>query len=334
MKIPSKKKSVQDMKIGVLMGGFGDERESSLLSGQNVYAALIKSHYHAIQIDPKENLLETLQTEKPDVLLNLLHGPFGEDGIIQAILEYLRIPFVGESPLSSGVAMHKIRTKEILKCYGIRSAPFYHFYHYLPDSLPSPDLIFDNIVKSGLQSPFFFKDAMGGGSNSVWRIKNKEDLAQILPTTDFSQNPSRFFAEEGINGREVSVGVYRSTEGIQILPIVEIATEEEFFNIAAKHSQTNTLEIIPAKLPEEVVTQLHSVVRKIYNVMQFRGCVRIDFILDNTAQLEPVVLEINNQPGMMTNSLIPMMLAEQGIPMADFLVEQINLISEYPKPFF
>jgi len=334
MNLSIKKKSNQNMKIGVLMGGFGEERGVSLLSGQNVRASLIKNHYHVIKIDPKENLLEILQVEKPDVILNLLHGPFGEDGTIQAILEYLRIPFVGETPLSSGLAMHKIRTKEVLKSYGIRTAPYFNFYHYLPHSLPSVQVIYDEIIGSGLSQPFFFKDAIGGSSMGVWRIKNGEDLAKILPTTDFAQNPGRFFAEEGITGREVSVGVYRSTSGIQILPIAEIETEEEFFNFSAKYNQKNTHEIIPAKLPERIVSNLNSLVTEIYNVMQFRGCVRIDFILDNTAKLEPVVLEINNQPGMTKSSLIPMMLVEQGIPMTDFLLEQIESISKYPKPNF
>ena len=322
------------MTIGVLMGGFGEERERSLLSGQNVYESLIKNHYHAIQIDPKEKLLEKLQAEKPDVLLNLLHGTFGEDGTIQAILEYLRIPFVSENPLSSGLAMHKIRTKEILKSYGIRSAPYYHFYNFLPHSLSSVQTIFNDIIGAGLTSPFFFKDALGGSSISVWCIKNVEDLAKLLPTTNFTQNPSRFFAEEGIAGREVSVGVYRSNAGIQILPIVEIETGEEFFNVEAKENQKNTHETVPADLPEEIISQLHTVVTKIYNIMQFRGCVRIDFILDSTANLEPVMLEINNQPGMTKHSLIPMMLAENGISLIDFLLEQINLVKKYPKPNF
>lgn len=333
MKLTPTMKSVKNMKIGVLMGGFGKERVFSLKSGQKIFDCLIENHYNAIKIDPTEDLLAILQFEKPDVILNLLHGPFGEDGTVQAILEYLRIPFVSETPLSSGLAMDKLRTKEVLANYGIRTAKFYPFYHYLPHTFPSALELYDAIIEADVGVPFFLKDTAGGTSIGVWRIKNADDLTQILLSSNIKQHPSRYFAEKGIDGREISVGVYSNMKGIHILPIVEIEPEEGFFNIDAKLS-SDTLETIPAKLSEEVISQIHSIIKKIYIIMQFRGCVRMDFILDKTADLEPVLLEINNQPGMTGLSLIPKMLIEQGIPLIEFLVEQINLISTYQKPNF
>ncbi len=329
-----KKKSLHNMKIGVLMGGFGAEREVSFLSGQTILDSLKSNQYNAIKIDPKENFLETLKTEQPDVLLNLLHGPFGEDGIIQAILEYLRIPFVGENPLSSGIAMNKLRTKEVLTSYGIRTASHFPFYQYQSHSFPLAPELFDDILRASVNTPFFLKDTVGGSSKGIWRIKNLEDLTQVLSTSDIHLHPSRFFVENGVIGREISVGVYRNETGITVLPIAEVETEEEFFNFDAKYSNKNTHDTIPADLPEEITSRVRLLVTEIYNIMKFRGCVRIDFILDEAAELEPVLLEINNQPGMTEHSFIPLMLVEAGIPLIDFLVEQISLVEYYPKPNF
>lgn len=334
MKREDNQEEIKDMKIGILMGGFGDEREVSLLSGQNLFDTLVQNHYNVIKIDPAIHLWKSLQTETPDILLNVLHGPFGEDGTIQAILEYLKIPFVGETPLSSGLAMHKIRTKEVLNSYGIPSAPYYPFYEYNPESFLSPQEIFDEICDSGLNPPFFLKDAVSGSSKGVWKIQNAKDLARILPETDFSIHPSRFFVEEGVEGREISVGVYRNLQGIQVLPIAEIETGQEFFNFEAKYAQEDTQETIPAQLPAIITSEIHSLVKKIYAIMEFRGCVRIDFILDENSNLEPVLLEINNQPGMTKSSLIPVMLEKKGIKLIEFLLEQISIAMDYPKPLF
>ncbi len=208
-------RNLLNKRIGVMMGGFGNEREISLQSGEFIYNSLIEHDYNAIRIDPANHFIETLKEQKIDVIFNILHGPFGEDGTVQAILNFLQIPYTSEGVLPSGLAFDKLKTKEILKAYNLPTAPYYHFYELAPGQVDFDGLISD-LFEAGFEFPFFFKKSCSGSSRGVWLIKNKENFEQTIEISDFTNSPAEYFVEKRIEGREVTVGIWKNQNKLEI----------------------------------------------------------------------------------------------------------------------
>ena len=273
-------------KVGVLMGGFSAEREISLMSGKGVHEALLSLGVDAHAVDVKENLLDVLKKEKFDRVFNILHGTFGEDGRVQALLEFLKIPYTGSGVLASAVAMDKVLSKHIFRDCGISTPDFV----VLDISKP----IFAQIQALGL--PLAIKPVSEGSTIGVSRVANYEELdAAIQEALPYGP----MMAEPWITGEEFTVGII----GHEILPSIRIQVAEGFYDYQNKYfSKTNRYHC-PSGLNQRSEAEIGQLAFRVFQALKARHWGRVDLIRDGKGKF--YVLELNTNPGMTPNSLIP-----------------------------
>ena len=284
---------LKNQKIAVLMGGFSSEREISLKSGNNVLSILQKGGYHAIGLDVQENFLDCLKKEKVDIAFNVLHGEFGEDGKVQSILDFLKIPYTGSGFEASSIGINKILSKQMVGLYHVPSAPFFITSNNRPidtHHLPFP-------------FPWIFKPISEGSSLGIKLIKNPEDLKNCLSC--------KGFIEQFIKGDEVTVGVLDTGEEQTVLPVLQLVPKNEFYDFEAKYTKGMTEFIIPANLPLETIKKVQDMALKAHQAIGALGASRSDFMIDKKGN--PYFLEINTNPGMTQTSDIPAQALAHGI---------------------
>ena len=320
----------RDLRIIVLSGGISDEREVSLRSGKNIFETLKKQNFVNVELfsfQEKEALINFLIEKKQriDIVYNILHGSFGEDGQVQGLLNSFSIPYTGEGVLASSIAFDKLKTKEILKSKMINTAPFYSFYH-LQDNF-SQKQFFSDLLAMNFNYPFFFKKSQSGSSRGVIKINSKQEMEKILEDKSIIVNISEYFIEKEIKGREITVAIgrTRTTKGnsISVLPILEIIPSVDFYDYKAKYQEGMT-ELKVVELEEEIYNGVISAAKRIYQTFHFEGWVRIDFMLNSEGSC--YVLEINTQPGMTQTSDIPKMLHKSNFSLAQFIEMQLKLV--------
>lgn len=296
-------------KIAVLYGGLSDEREISLRSGINVYNALSKFPLDVELIDVDRNIAKTLIDKKIDYVYNTLHGTYGEDGIIQGMLEMLNIGYTGENVLVSALCMNKTKTKEIWKYYGLNVPNFSN----LKDILS----ITNNSIKTTNFSYFFpivVKQKVNGSSVNVFLINDSKSLTELIPKIDVEE----YFIEEYIKGKEVTVGVMKTQEGTITLPILGINPKNNFYDFEAKYTKGMTSFEMPAILDKVTEVKIIDLVKKAYDVLNCSGVCRIDVIINKDGI--PYLIENNTQPGMTDTSDIPQMIEEVGIDFSNYVL--------------
>lgn len=308
----------QTEKIGVLCGGFGGEREVSLRSGANVAKQLIDAGFKVEKIDVNENLLEVLRTSGISRAYNVLHGSFGEDGHIQAILSHLKIPYTNENLLNSALCFNKLRTKDSLVAQSFKTPEYYNLARYQDESEKG---LLDSLKLSGLTLPCVLKLTESGSSIGVSLIKDETTLVQKLKIIIEKKEHSKWFIEEYIKGKEITVGVIRIGGKIVVLPILGLNAKNEFYDFEAKYTKGMTEMEMPAKLPRRIEVDVIDTASTIYKLFNFRGCIRIDMIIKNEI---PYILEINTQPGMTDTSDVPAMVAASGFSMHEFLIANLE----------
>ena len=313
-------------KILVINGGVSDEREISLRSGKNVFSLLNEKYKTTLlDIQNKKTLHEYLTRETPDVIYNALHGEFGEDGNVQAILSGYNIPFTGEGVLSSAIAFDKLKTKEILAGKNIPTPRFLTFYH-LSQNWNEKQLLAD-IKSTEIAYPFFFKKSASGSSKGVHLIEKEEQLLMLVRDKTIQNNISDYFIEEKINGKEITVGLYqdypKTESNIKILPILEITPQKKFYDFEAKYTAGMTDLSICTDLPTECYNSICINALRVYQILKFQSCVRIDFFLDE--DYCPYILEVNTQPGMTETSDIPKMLSATPMSLLKFVEMQLSV---------
>ncbi len=286
--------------VAVLLGGLSSERDISRTSGVATANALTALGYRVTQVDVGRDLSEVLRELAPDVVFNALHGRYGEDGIVQGVLELLELPYTGCGVLASATASDKLTTKKLLRSCQI-ATPDWQEIH-------SPD---DTIT---LPFPLVIKPNEGGSSIGIQRLTGPEQLASALP--EAQAESARVFVEQTIVGRELTVAVLDG----EALPVVEIVPDGDMFSFEAKYSDCGTRYLVPASLPDAVTQQVSDMALATYTELGCRGAARVDLMLDENDQ--PWVLEINTIPGLTPKSLLPM--AAQAVGM-DFqaLIERI-----------
>ncbi len=250
--------------------------------------------------------------------VNVLHGTFGEDGQVQAILDFLNIPYTGETLLPSALAFNKVRTKEVLL------SNYYKTSEYLPFAgagLTTARDILDILSLKEFKTPLMLKPAEGGSSVGIKMVKDEKALQTELESLEKNQLLSGFFAEKYLSGREMTIGIFRNAGALHILPILELKPKNDFYDYDAKYTAGKTDMILPAPVSKAVQTNLEHLAQKVFQTFGFRNCVRIDVILHEDI---PYILEINTQPGMTATSDIPAMLGAAGIPVIDFLVANLE----------
>ena len=279
-------------KVLILSGGISEERNISKLSANHVYKT-IKNELTTQILDVSNNaqeLLTKIQKYKPNVIFNCLHGNFGEDGQIQSILNYLRIPYTHSGVLTSAILMNKIISKKLFKSLGIST----------PQSINE-----SNIKSQKFKFPLIIKPINGGSSYGLIKINNKESLNKYLNNKKIKK--SRMLIEEFIEGREFTVGILEN----KICGLMEIKYNEELYDYNNKY--INIAEhIINPKLPREIEKELIENSLKVHSSLNCNCLSRIDFRYNEKAN-KTYLLEVNTQPGLTKNSLLPEMAKEKEI---------------------
>jgi D-alanine-D-alanine ligase len=293
---------LRNKKIGVLMGGLSPEREISLCTGRAVLEAIGKLGLHAEGIDVDRNIATILKQKSIDLAFIALHGTYGEDGTIQGLLEYQKIPYTGSGVLGSAIAYDKVKSKELFDLHGIPTAP----YQVAVRSQRG------NFVRS-IELPVVVKPSNQGSSLGITIVKTEEDFDRALDSA--FKYSEEVLVEKYVEGKLLAVGMM----GEKPLPIIHIRPRSGFYDYEAKYTEGKTEYICPAKLSEEETRRCHESSTQVFRVLQGRGVPRVDVILD--LQGVPQVLEMNTVPGMTPTSLLPMAAKQAGMEFEDLTLE-------------
>jgi len=294
------------MKIGVIMGGISSEREISLKSGNSIIENINKEKYEVISvvIDKKEDIIT--KTKNLDFALLALHGQFGEDGTVQAVLQTLGIPYSGCGPLSSAMCMDKDVSKSILEAEGIRTAPWIN--------LRKNDTIDFNKINE-LGYPVVVKPTHGGSSVATFIVKEEKDIENCV--VEAFKWDNEVMIEKFIKGDEITCPVY----GDKMLPVIAIKPNAEFFDFASKYQDGGAEEIV-VELEKKLHEEVEKMALETYRSLKCEVYSRVDMIV--TEQGIPYILEVNTLPGMTENSLIPKSAAALNISFSkliDMIIE-------------
>jgi D-alanine-D-alanine ligase len=282
-------------RVAVLMGGQAAEREVSLRSGAAVYAALKRKGVDAIAVDVAGNPIDALAGLEVDRVFNIIHGRGGEDGVLQAVLEVLGIPFTGSGVLASALSMDKLRTKLCWQGSGLTTPLWY--------LLKNEQDLDECIEKLGF--PVIVKPAQEGSSIGMSKAHNREELAQALKLA--SNYNCDVYAEAWVTGKEYTVAVLKG----QALPVIRLETPNAFYDYEAKYQATTTQYHCPCGLAQNQEQQLQDLAVVASEVVGVRGWARIDVFLNEAGQYQ--LIEINTVPGMTDHSLVPMAAKQAGI---------------------
>ncbi len=288
------------MKVGVIMGGISSEREISLQSGESMIKYLKDSKYEAVPvvIDKKEDIID--KVKDIDFALLALHGKFGEDGTVQAVLQTLGIPYSGCDALSSGLCMDKDLTKRILRSHGLRTADW-----LMVGSLEEID--YKAIEEMGY--PVVIKPNSGGSSVATFIIKEaKEVEAAVLEGLKWDKE---IMIEKYIKGDEITCPIMDE----ELYPTLAIKPKASFFDYAAKYTEGATEEFI-VELEKNLQEEVNAMALACYKALKCSVYSRVDLIISDGV---PYILEINTLPGMTKNSLFPKSAAGIGISFRELL---------------
>ena len=275
-------------KVAVLMGGWAAERPISLKSGQAVTHALVAQGIDATACDVQclEDVIKVAETF--DRAFITLHGRWGEDGTVQALLDSLKFPYTGSGMAASAIAMDKLRTKWMWRGAGLSTPNFV---------LVSPSQPL-NLTDFELEFPVIVKPIHEGSSIGMRKVNGLEALAEAI--TYAQQFDSEILIEQWVTGREFTGAVLLG----QALPLIELKTTHDFYDYEAKYFANDTQYLCPASLPDELVETLHKMIIKAFEVVGAKDWGRVDFMLDQN--MNPWLIEINTVPGMTDHSLVPM----------------------------
>ena len=282
------------------MGGLSSEREVSLSTGNSVVNAMTRKGLKVFPIDVDRNISKNLKGI--ELVFNALHGTYGEDGCIQGLLEYLKIPYTGSGVMGSALAYDKLKTKEILKLYDIPTANYEVFYQNQ-----------SGVVKRKMDLPVVVKPTNQGSSFGVSIVKKEDEWSKALENA-FSYS-EEVIVENFIAGKLLAVGMH----GENPMPIVHISPKSGFYDYEAKYTSGKTEYNCPANLSENETKKCQETAKKVFKVLRGRGLPRVDIILDEKGT--PYVLEMNTLPGLTPTSLLPMAAKEIGMSFDDLIIE-------------
>ena len=300
------------MKVAVLKGGSSLERGVSLRSAARVEDALEELGHESIGIDVGRGLVDRLRSERPDVVFIALHGPGGEDGTVQELLEILDLPYTGPGVAACALCMDKVASKHEIRAAGLPTPDWAAFNTTAFRALGAADTLDE--IEARLGFPLVVKPASQGSSLGVEFASSRDEIPQALVAA-FSYD-DRVLLERYVKGRELAVSVL----GADPLPIVEaIPREEDFFNFEARYEIGRTEYVCPADLPQAQARTVQELASRTYETLGCGGFARIDLMLGADG---PRVLEVNAIPGLTDTSLFPMAAEAAGIGFAE-LVERI-----------
>jgi D-alanine-D-alanine ligase len=297
-------------RVVILAGGWSGEREVSLSSGKGVYNALTTSGRYSdvIMIDVTKDILKLVQNienAKPDVIFNALHGIGGEDGVIQGVLEMLKIPYTHSGVTASAIAMDKVLSRII-------------FAHY---DVPVPTwevCTIECLAKKEHSIPFplVIKPRNEGSSIGVYIVKSENELNETLKKLNYGPE---VLVEAYISGKEIQTAVLNG----KALGTIEIKPHSEFFDYTAKYTEGAADHIMPASIPSKDYAKVSALSEVAYNSIGCRGVARLDFIYSDSGV--PYLLELNSQPGLTDVSLVPDIAKYYGMSYLDVIEEMIEV---------
>ncbi len=320
-------------RIALVTGGLSGEAQISYKSAITVGNNVDRNKYDVYRIDINNTgwWYEPVNSEKSkvnrddfsvidngnkinfDVILLCIHGTPGEDGKLQGYFDMLHLPYTSCDAATSALTFNKRYTVAVAAFGGIHVAKSLHLFKHTP--ITAEDIC------NQLTLPVFVKPNNGGSSIGMSKVNAASEMNEALAKA-FKED-DQILVEEFINGREFTIGVFKSKGEIRVLPITEIITQNEFFDFEAKY-QGKSQEITPAEIDSDIQKKLELAATNVYEVLNCRGVVRIDFIYDATTN-QPFMLEVNTVPGQSEASVIPQQVKAMGWTLPDFysaLIEQ------------
>ena len=319
-------------KIALATGGYSGESVISYKSAKTIFNHLDKERFDVFLIDitPKgwtytDNEGNKIPVNKNNFTVNLkgkdlqfdlvfigMHGTPGEDGKLQGYFDMLGLKYTSCNAATSALTFNKRYTVAVASMAGIGVAPSVHLFKNIPYDV-------DSILKK-LKLPFFVKPNNGGSSIGMSKVSKQDDLEAAIQKA-FKED-DQVLIEEMISGREFTVGVFRTKDKIEVLPITEVISHKEFFDYEAKYEGKST-EITPAKIDDSWKANLEETARMAYSIFNCSGVVRIDFIY-NEKENKPYMLEINTIPGQSEASVVPQQVRAKGWNLTDFYSKLVD----------
>jgi D-alanine-D-alanine ligase len=304
--------------VGIIAGGYSSEYAISVLSATNiknnfpkeyaVYLLLMDKKGWSAKLDDdsivpvnSSNLTFNANGKevKIDVAIVYIHGNPGENGKLQSYLEMIDVPYINSGPLASQLSFDKWYCNQFLRGFGYKVADSI----YLNDANQPID---ENAIIERLKLPLFVKPCDSGSSYGISRVNEQNQLKTAIDGA-FKEGRT-VVLERFLAGTEVTCGAYRSRDGLQSLPLVEIISENEFFDYQAKYEGLSQ-EITPARISDELTLEVQRITREVYDLLKLRSIARIDFMIENGV---PYIIEVNTTPGFSSESLVPKMVKQAG----------------------
>ena len=282
-------------KILVLMGGWSNEREISLISGKSVFNSLITSGQDVIELDLKRDNISEIKELNPDRVFIVLHGKGGEDGEIQLYLENLGIPYTGSGSESSKICMNKRITKKILLKNNIQTPNFME----ISENTKIED------IENLFQYPFVIKPSSEGSSIGVYIAEDRKSCKEAIKEN--MKISSDIILEEYKSGKEYTVGILDNFA----LPVIQLIPPGKFYDYEAKYNSNETKYICPSGLDQNTEEEIKKLSIDCFRALNCRGWGRVDLIIDK--QNKPWIIELNTVPGMTEHSLVPMAANQKNI---------------------
>lgn len=277
-------------RIGVLMGGASAEREISLKTGDAILKSLLRQGFRAVAISADRNLPQRLREKKIQVAYLALHGPGGEDGTVQGLLETMGIPYTGSGVLASAMAIDKIASKRLFESAGLPTARWFALKISEKNKAASQ--------ARALGYPVVVKPARQGSALGISIVKKPSALANALQKA--FRLDSHVLVEKFIKGPEITVGIL----GPQALPIIEIVPNaRSFYDFHAKYQPGGSKHLLPARISSQAARRAREISLAACDLLQTRAVARVDLIVG--AGDKPMLLEVNTIPGMTETSLLP-----------------------------
>ncbi|HWI91396.1 MAG TPA: D-alanine--D-alanine ligase [Flavisolibacter sp.] len=320
-------------KIALVTGGFSGEAVISYRSATTIYNHLDKNKFEVYKIDinPQGWFYEDASGNKTEVDRNDftitcdgkkisfdavfigMHGTPGEDGKLQGYFDMMGLSYTSCNSATSALTFNKRYTTAVAAVSGINVA---HSVLFIKDQFENADEVVDN-----LKFPVFVKPNNGGSSIGMSKVNSASEELGAAIEKAFKED-DQVLVEEMIQGREFTVGVFRTKREVIVLPITEVTAHKEFFDFEAKYGGKST-ETTPAQIADEWKLKLEAAAKKIYEVFNCRGVVRIDFIY-NEEENKPFMLEINTIPGQSDASVVPQQVRSKGWDLQDFYTKLVE----------
>lgn len=339
------------IKLGIIFGGQSGEHDVSLMSASSIIHAINREKYEVIMIgitregewllyDGPIDMIESGDWEdyaklrlladsekydltilssklslkdKVDIVFPVLHGPMGEDGTIQGLLEMMGVPYVGCGVLASSMAMDKGISKKIFEAEDL---PICQYSLFMKEKIQDNLMVVIHEIEEIYNYPVFVKPANMGSSVGISKAKDQESLKEALSVA--IQHDRRVIVEEYISCREVETAVIGNAVPVAAA-VGEIIPSKEFYDYEAKYCDDGASEmIIPAQIPQDIAAEIKKIAIKAYQALDCRGCSRVDFFLEKETN-RIFINEINTMPGFTKYSMFPALWKEAGLNYQDLI---------------